>query len=321
MFVLRFSCLAKDRKTSCRQHCCYDKNTRVDTYFTSCVSRNTALSSCVYLGPLRCTMVWILAKRGSPKKTNKSSSSRKPKPSDKSNHSEQFVDSSKEQSPSIGSHRQGIGLNDIPVDLGEVVSDPLLEEEEEESETREFPADENSWKHAVEYALEEIHSQVKYSESQFSWMKPFTTSVSKNVLLCQRCDGTGMMTCEYCHGQGFVRFGPGNNFRIRYRHIEVVLPRRVWGDLYYCPVCGGLRRERCITCYGSGTLQTKSSNIPTEEERIESLRAQQTPKRGKHRIYFLRDINQQIEEKSTQLGGKQHQRKSSEEEEDIDFLE
>ncbi|GJD12375.1 hypothetical protein Gasu2_64630 [Galdieria sulphuraria] len=140
----------------------------------------------------------LVAKGGDSKDSSKAKSSRIPKRSKKSTRkslsSGDFVDnwnSSKHPmeeltspiSSGLGSHRRGVGLNDIPVDLGEVFSDPLLEEKE----LTELPADESSWKHAVEYALEEIHSQVKYSKSQFSWMKPFTNK-SKNTLLCERCE-------------------------------------------------------------------------------------------------------------------------------------
>ncbi|GJQ09996.1 hypothetical protein GpartN1_g1787.t1 [Galdieria partita] len=287
-------------------------NCRRNVVFTSCA--NTSLYSWTFVAQQGGSNNSSKAKSGRTPKNSKKSTSKSAKSGELENNSNLSKDKKQElTTPSASSRRQGVGLNDIPVDLGEVISDPLLEE----NEVTELPTDENSWRHAVEYALEEIHSQVKYSKSQFSWMKPFTNT-SKNSLLCERCEGIGMMTCEYCHGQGFVRFGPGNNFRIRYRQIEVVLPRRVWGDLYYCPVCGGLRRERCISCCGSGIVQNTTS-IPTEEERLESLKKQQVPKRGKHRIYFLRDINKEMEEKLQQHEKQQRQRPSSNEE-DIDFL-
>eukprot|EP00871_Galdieria_phlegrea_P004474 jgi/Galph1/5027/GphlegSOOS_G3634.1 len=197
-----------------------------------------------------------------------------------------------------GSTRVGIGINDIPVDLGEVISDPLLSEEGDDTQ-EDNSLDNDNWRHAVECAMEEIHSQVKYSENQFSWMKPFRNK-SKTIPVCERCEGTGMMICEYCRGQGFVRFGPGNNFRIRYRQMEVVLPRRVWGDLYYCPACGGLRKERCITCYGSGSEKVDET-IETTEQKLEHL-ALDNQSNKRHKSYLLRDINKEIEEKLSQLG-------------------
>lgn len=73
---------------------------------------------------------------------------------------------------------------------------------------------------------------------------------------CGDCKGTGMVTCEYCAGEGFVDFGENaHKFYEEFEEGTMLLPKHVMGSIYHCPYCGGLTRERCVPCLGSGIIE------------------------------------------------------------------
>lgn len=46
--------------------------------------------------------------------------------------------------------------------------------------------------------------------------------------------------------------------KVTFRRAVAIRPKKANAeDLYFCPFCGGLRRERCTECYGSGVVRKK----------------------------------------------------------------
>ncbi|KAK4534542.1 hypothetical protein CDCA_CDCA02G0567 [Cyanidium caldarium] len=114
------------------------------------------------------------------------------------------------------------------------------------------PMQQSDWEVKLNYALEVLRGMTWY-QSQLERLRPFVER-RKRERLCTSCNGTGWETCEYCKGRGIIHRSEYRVFA-RNKRIEVHLPTKMpYGNLYRCPLCGGLRRERCSQCFGSGDL-------------------------------------------------------------------
>lgn len=111
-----------------------------------------------------------------------------------------------------------------------------------------------TWRYKLRYARELMASGVAGpARGGLENLRPYVAAAAA-VRACTPCDGTGMAVCSYCKGAGFVRLGgrPGARvFSITHNQSMAVLPTHVMGDTFHCPLCGGLRRERCVRCAGS----------------------------------------------------------------------
>lgn len=101
------------------------------------------------------------------------------------------------------------------------------------------------------------------SSGRESNLKPFQKrKVVQGV--CQTCQGKGMTVCEYCKGQGFVDLGKDAcKFHQKFGDNLLMKPQLVMGTIYFCPLCGGLQKERCVGCLGTGI------DDPEEGEKVE----------------------------------------------------
>eukprot|EP00187_Rhodella_violacea_P013983 CAMPEP_0184714670 /NCGR_PEP_ID=MMETSP0314-20130426/4752_1 /TAXON_ID=38298 /ORGANISM="Rhodella maculata, Strain CCMP 736" /LENGTH=440 /DNA_ID=CAMNT_0027177633 /DNA_START=321 /DNA_END=1643 /DNA_ORIENTATION=- len=177
--------------------------------------------------------------------------------------------------PRRGSSR-GFDLNNMREASDEIVSAPddsrfLARPPRNRSvrnpRTRDLPSEKNDeiWKYRVDYAIDYM-GQFWDSSPKNAWLKPFKERKldEQRKGVCKICDGTGMMICEYCKGAGFVEFSKENRFKVTFKQSEMFLPQKVAGsNLFHCPLCGGLRKERCINCYGKG--------VPGELPAVEKL--------------------------------------------------
>lgn len=76
--------------------------------------------------------------------------------------------------------------------------------------------------------------------------------------VCETCQGNGMTVCEYCEGQGYVDLGKDAcRFHERFGDHVVMKPTHVMGTIYFCPLCGGLQKERCVGCLGTGIVDSE----------------------------------------------------------------
>lgn len=99
------------------------------------------------------------------------------------------------------------------------------------------------------------------SSGRYANLRPFRMR-EENEGICLTCEGTGFTVCDYCKGQGFVDLGEnGEKFKVNFGVNELVLPKKVMGSIYHCPLCGGLREERCIACLGF-PMKQKSGSAP-----------------------------------------------------------
>ncbi|PXF48567.1 hypothetical protein BWQ96_01736 [Gracilariopsis chorda] len=97
------------------------------------------------------------------------------------------------------------------------------------------------------------------SSGRLANLKPFKLR-EDDKKTCSDCEGTGMVTCEYCEGEGFVDFGKNaHKFYEEFEEGTMLLPKHVMGNIYHCPYCGGLTRERCVPCLGSGVIEEANS--------------------------------------------------------------
>lgn len=105
-------------------------------------------------------------------------------------------------------------------------------------------------------------SSIHRENDRLNNLKPFKTR-KESEITCDTCSGTGMVTCPYCKGEGFVDLGPnGEKFKPKFRNNTFTMPKHVMGNIYHCPLCGGLQRERCEYCLGSGDLTKEDELLP-----------------------------------------------------------
>lgn len=72
---------------------------------------------------------------------------------------------------------------------------------------------------------------------------------------CQRCDGTGKLTCTKCRGPGFLRKGPNDNVKaFRSNDSDT-------SNFYLCPFCKGTGTQPCPTCRGAALLWPAQVNV------------------------------------------------------------
>lgn len=84
-------------------------------------------------------------------------------------------------------------------------------------------------------------------------LRPFKNRAKP--VACDACNSTGMVTCSYCKGEGMVDFGEdAHKFYKEFRGTRMQLTKKVMGNVYLCPYCGGLMEERCEKCLGLGDL-------------------------------------------------------------------
>ncbi|KAI0563029.1 hypothetical protein FGB62_47g014 [Gracilaria domingensis] len=100
---------------------------------------------------------------------------------------------------------------------------------------------------------------------------------------CVRCEGFGMIPCEYCEGFGFVDFGEnGEKFYEEFGSHGIPLPNHVMGNMYLCPYCEGSSLKECEECSGTGSIgdrfprnpgasRTPVNNYATEEFNLEDF--------------------------------------------------
>lgn len=85
-------------------------------------------------------------------------------------------------------------------------------------------------------------------------LKPFASRRAPKK--CKQCSTTGMITCSYCKGEGFVDLGEdAAKFYEDFPDESISLPPKATGNIYHCPLCGGLKEERCDRCFGTGFLE------------------------------------------------------------------
>ncbi|KAK1857566.1 hypothetical protein I4F81_000182 [Pyropia yezoensis] len=115
-----------------------------------------------------------------------------------------------------------------------------------------------TWRYKLRYARDLMASGAAGpARGGLENLRPYVAATAA-ARTCTPCDGTGMAVCSYCKGAGFVRLGgrPGARvFSITHNQSMAVLPTHVMGDTFHCPLCGGLRRERCVRCAGVGTIE------------------------------------------------------------------
>jgi hypothetical protein len=119
--------------------------------------------------------------------------------------------------------------------------------------------DEENRQRAILQIVRNMHlSNFRRSES-FKHLKPFQLK-AETLRKCPRCDGTGMMECDCCKGAGImdeaITGPPGTLYK--YEGGEAIVPEfsGLIGEVV-CPFCGGMTRERCLTCLGSGEINVE----------------------------------------------------------------
>lgn len=148
----------------------------------------------------------------------------------------------------------GSGPEDLLPELLPLLAQQEMEEMEEES------ANEISVRSHLEDLMAEFSSKNQKSD-RLQNLRPY--ALRTDAVICDACNGEGMTTCSYCKGEGFVDFGEDNKrFHDDFPDGDMVLPKRVMENIYHCPMCGGLQKERCIKCLGVGELEDTETKKP-----------------------------------------------------------
>jgi len=129
---------------------------------------------------------------------------------------------------------------------------------------------EEALRYQLDYAIAMVQDSGDMASGSYQGLLPFAAK-RKDQGLCAKCLGSGMSTCEYCKGKGFVQFGPGQNFNIRHKGTELTMPTHISGNQYYCPLCGGLRKERCLGCLGAGYVLIKDNSPITGTSKFKTV--------------------------------------------------
>lgn len=192
------------------------------------------------------------------------------------------------------------GIESEPDDFfPELVS--VLGKKEMEEQSAEKPSEEEqNMRDLLDYLIDEHLSGFHHSGS-FNSLKPFQEKASK-VAKCSKCDGEGLMQCEFCKGNCYVdeeRCGPPGTM-MKCDLGEVLVPEH--SDLKgacLCPFCGGLGQERCTSCFGEGIVSNTSGPADTFKDNF--MRGNREAITGKQalgwadRDTFIRDNRDRID--------------------------
>lgn len=123
-------------------------------------------------------------------------------------------------------------------------------------------------------------------------LKPYTQR-KLDEHICEKCEGKGMTKCDYCKGMGFVDLGEGGkDFEYKFKNVEFfVMPTHVMGNIYHCPLCGGLQKERCDACEGTGEITNPSGKRSAGASR----------KRNVERAWETFDVDEFVEEEKERV--------------------
>lgn len=150
----------------------------------------------------------------------------------------------------------GITGSNTPDLLQELL--PILAKQEMEN-NRTVSEKEKSVKELLESCANYVSSGHRTSDREDN-LKPFKAR-EEGVEICDSCKGSGMVVCDHCNGEGFVDLGKnGEKFNPVIGDCEVAMPKHVMGNIYHCPLCGGLQRERCVSCLGTGEKMSQPDN-------------------------------------------------------------
>lgn len=68
----------------------------------------------------------------------------------------------------------------------------------------------------------------------------------KEIKLCDKCNGTGLVKCSCCEGKGIY---------ITHNFLHKDCPRMEWTT---CPICDGKGTVECPICHGTGIKEFAS---------------------------------------------------------------
>lgn len=166
--------------------------------------------------------------------------------------------------------------NGLPGDPQDLIQDLLtLLAKEEQEQRREQPEDETDVRVRIDACWNQFAS-LHRSTTRLKNLRPFRLrDEAENK--CAECKGTGMTKCEYCKGEGFVDLGEkAERFQSEFGDNILSMPKRVTGNIYHCPLCGGLQEERCVKCFGSGVSPKREERQEGEAGEVIGDRAWQT---------------------------------------------
>ena len=148
---------------------------------------------------------------------------------------------------------------------------PIIAKQENE-ETRVVTDEEDRIKRLVSTCYTQFNSIHRFSD-RLNNLKPYTLQ-KESEQECEACDGTGMTECEYCKGEGYVDLGEnGEKFNPEYGNNVFTMPKHVTGNIYHCPLCGGLQQERCVSCFGTGAVRDGKEVAKGGSKRMKEERA------------------------------------------------
>lgn len=158
----------------------------------------------------------------------------------------------------------GNGKGTEPDDYLQELLPLLAKAEREEEEKRTRSGKEKEMYDKICTAVD-LFASMHRSSDKLRNLRPFKLREEKEEV-CESCGGKGMTTCPYCKGEGFVDLGEnGEKFQPEFENNILTMPRKVMGSIYHCPLCGGLREERCVTCFGSGKVRTGGEEVEKYE--------------------------------------------------------
>lgn len=125
---------------------------------------------------------------------------------------------------------------------------------EEQQKRRVLTEEEMETKRLLELACD-LFASTHSDTERLDNLRPWKLKKEKEKV-CEECNGTGMVKCKTCDGEGFVDLGEnGERFVGKGDGWEVTMPKKVMGSTYHCPMCGGLTEERCENCLGFGVVK------------------------------------------------------------------
>lgn len=196
-------------------------------------------------------------KRGRPKGSKNKKKVEKPEPTKENNssHSSIYDDEDSfdddDDDDSEFTLRAPNGLPSGPPDLLQELL-PIMAQQEI-SQLQDDNKDEKAMRELLSEAMTGIFKRSSESP-RLDNLRPY--KLRQKPIVCDACDGSGMVTCSYCKGEGMVDFGvDAHKFYKEFGASDMTLPKRVMGNTYLCPFCGCLTEERCEKCLGSGELE------------------------------------------------------------------
>eukprot|EP00177_Eucheuma_denticulatum_P003285 GFKZ01005934.1.p1 GENE.GFKZ01005934.1~~GFKZ01005934.1.p1 ORF type:complete len:453 (-),score=97.16 GFKZ01005934.1:1137-2495(-) len=154
----------------------------------------------------------------------------------------------------------GFGSGSEPDDyLQELL--PLLAKAEREEEVKRMRTGKEEEMYDKICTAVDLFASMHRNTEKLRNLRPFKLREEKEEE-CSSCGGTGMTTCPYCKGEGFVDLGEnGEKFEPKFENNTFTMPKKVMGSIYHCPLCGGLKEERCISCFGSGKVRVGEEQV------------------------------------------------------------